>query len=389
VTLTYVLMQNLRRNPLRSGLTGIAFALPMGIFVLALSLVVMLAENAAKSAEQLRLAVHHKVAITMFLPDGIRRKIEELDPDRRRLLAVCGMRWFGGHVPNTQNTLTSLACDADTMPIVYADFELSAAELEQWQHERRAAIVGDGVAQQYGWHAGQRVELESSIPPYQQLEFVVVKVIPNASPPNLFYFRRDYLVDSLERTGNVGAGCSIFWVKCRNPDALHSLQREIDALFANSPNETRSEDENAFIAGFIQAVGDIPGLARAMAMVVVFVIALVAGNTMMMSFRERVRELAVFKALGFQAGRLFWIVLSESLLLALFGSLLGIAPVCAALAFLPRRFVLTSSFAAPRLSAVAVAGALLIGLTVGLLAGIWPAVQALRLRTTDALRHVA
>jgi putative ABC transport system permease protein len=389
VTISYVLLQNLTRNRLRTALTAVAFGLPMGIFVLALSLVVGLARAAERNERQLRLGVRHKVSLTSLLPDGLRRKIEELDPQHQRLTAVCGMRWFGGRVPNTQNTLTSLACDVDTFPDVYADAQMTADDIAEWQRGRRSAVVGDGVAEQYGWKVGQRIELESTIPPYLRLEFQIIKVVPNASPANLFCFHREYLVDSLEAAGMTGAGCNLFWVKCTSATALRDLQRGIDAQFANSPNETKSEDENAMVAGFLQAVGDLPGLARTMAMVVVLVIALVAGNTMMMSFRERTRELAVFKAIGFQAWRVFVIVLSESLLLALLGSLLGIAPVCAVLLLLPRKLLMMGSFSPPPLSPVAVAGSLAIGLTVGIVAGVWPAYQALRLRTSDALRRVA
>ncbi len=389
MTLAYVLLQNLTRNRLRTGLTATAFALLMGIFVLALSLVAGLARTAEKNEKQLRLGVRHKVALTNLLPDGLRRKIEELDPGRKRVLSVCGMRWFGGRVPGTQNALTSLASDADTFPFVYPDAEMTAEDIQHWQQQRRAAVVGDGVAEQYGWKTGQRVVLESVIPPYLHLEFQIIKVIPNASPPNVFYFRRDYLVDSLDAAGVSGPGCHIFWVKCASASDLRDLQAEIDAQFANSPNETKSEDENAVVAGFIQAVGDIPGLARTMAMVVVFITALVAGNTMMMSFRERTRELAVFKAIGFRAWRVFSIVLSESLLLAVLGSLLGIVPVCAALLLIPHKYLAKGSFSPPELSVSAVVQSLAIGLAVGVVAGFWPAYRALRLRTTDALRRMA
>ena len=127
-----------------------------------------------------------------------------------------------------------------------------------------------------------------------------------------FYFRRDYLDEALKSAGMPDPAVHMFWVKCTSAEALRSLQKEIDALFANTPDETKSEDENAFIANFTQALGDIPGLMQAMAIVVVFIVALVAGNTMMMSFRERTRELAVFKAIGFQSRRVFFIVLAES-----------------------------------------------------------------------------
>jgi putative ABC transport system permease protein len=389
VTLAHVLLQNLTRNRQRTALTAVAFALLMGIFVLALSLVAGLARTAKQNEQQLRLGVRHKVSLTNLLPDGLRRKIEALDPQHERILSVCGMRWFGGRVPGTQNALTSLASDADTFPFVYPDAQMTAEDIEHWHRARRAAVVGDGAAEQYGWKTGQRVELESVIPPYLRLEFQIIKVIPHASPPNVVYFRRDYLVDSLDAAGVTGAGCNIFWVKCTSAAALRSLQAQIDAEFANSPNETRSEDENAVIAGFIQGVGDIPALARTMAMVVIFITALVAGNTMSMSFRERTCELAVFKAIGFRAWRVFSIVLSESVLLALLGSLLGIVPVCAALLLIPHKYLAKGSFSPPELSLTAVFQSLVIGLAVGVIAGFWPACCALRLRTTDALRRVA
>lgn len=389
MTLSYVLLQNLRRNRLRTGLTAVAFALPMAIFVLALSLVVGFVKTSAALEQELRLGVHHRVSLTNFLPDGHRRKIEELDPQRTRLRAVCGMRWFGGRVPGTQQTLQSLAADADTLPLVYSDIGLTEAEIAEWQRERRAAIAAGGVARQYGWKVGDRVVLESTIPPYRQLEFRLIRIWDESPFPMTFYFRRDYLLDAFEREGQVGTGCSIFWVKCVDAAALRSLQQEIDALFANTPDETRSEDENAFVAGFVQAVGDLPSLAQAMATVVVIIVALVAGNTMMMSFRERIRELAVFKALGFSARRVFLIVLSESVLLALLGSALGILPIVAGLTLIPPDHLRWGAFSPPELSWLAVLGSLSIGLIVGIAAGFWPAWQALRLRTTDALRRVA
>lgn len=389
MTLTYVLMQNLRRNPLRIGLTAVAFALPMAIFVAAISLVVAMAQAAASMEKELRLGVHHKTSLVNALPEGMRRKIEALDPDRKRLTAVCGMRWFGGRVPNTQNTLTSLAADADTFPIVYSDTQMQPAEIEAWNRDRQACVVGISPAEQYGWKVGDRITLESTIPPYTQLEFKIVKVLENKERANFFWFRRDYLVESWKALNYDDPRCNIFWVKCNSADDMHSLQKEIDALFANTPDEIKSEDENTFGANFIQAAGNIPGLMQVMSIVVVVVIAMVAGNTMMMSFRERTRELAVFKAIGFQSGRVFRIVLAESVLLALGGSLVGILPVTLYLLWHPIKLRQAGPVGVLEVSWIAVIGSIIIALLVGLLAGFWPAFQALRLRTTDALRRVA
>jgi len=389
MTLTYVLMQNLKRNPLRSMLTAAAFALPMSVFVAAISLVVLLSKVAAHNEQELRLGVRQKTSLTNLLPEGMRRKIEALDPDRKSLRAVCGMRWFGGRVPDTQNTLTSLAADADTFPVVYSDGGMTTEDIEKWKGERTAAVVGTGPAEQYGWKVGDRMTLESTVPPYLALEFRIVKIMTNAERSNVFYFRRDYLEESFQAIGFASSRCNIFWVKCTTAEGLHDLQVRIDAEFANSPEETKSEDENAFAASFMQAGGDIPGLMRAMAIVVVCIIALVAGNTMMMSFRERVRELAVFKAIGFQSGRVFSIVLAESAMLALIGSLAGVLPTAALLILVPIRGLRMGPINSVEVSPVAVVVSIVIALFVGLAAGIWPAYQAMRLRSVDALRKIA
>ena len=389
MTITYVLMQNLNRNPLRTMLTAAAFALPMAVFVAAISLVVLLAKVAAANEKELRLGVRQKTSLINPLPEGMRRKIEALDPDRKSLRAVCGMRWFGGRVPNTQNMLVSMAADADTFPEVYSDVQMTPEETAKWTADRTACVAGSGVAEQYHWKVGDRVTLESTVPPYLTLEFHLVKIMTQTERGNVFYLRRDYLEESLRTAGFDNPQCNIFWVKCTSAEGLRALQTQIDKAFANSPEETKSEDENAFAANFTQAGGDIPGLMQAMAIVVVCIIALVAGNTMMMSFRERIRELAVFKAIGFQSGRIFTIVLAESAMLALIGSLAGVLPTAAILTLVPMRGLRMGPISRVEISPVAVIVSVVIALVVGLAAGLWPAYQAMRLRTVDALRKIA
>ena len=389
MTITYVLMQNLKRNPLRTMLTAAAFALPMAVFVAAISLVVVLVKVAAHNELELRLGVRQKTSLTNLLPEGMRRKIEALDPEREHLRAVCGMRWFGGRVPDTQNTLTSLAADADTFPVVYSDVHMTPEETAKWTADRTACVVGYGVAEQYHWKVGSEIALESTVPPYLTLRFKVVKIMTNKERGNVFYFRRDYLEESLQAVGFSSSRCNIFWIKCASADGLRVLQTRIDEEFANSPEETKSEDENAFAANFTQAGGDIPGLMQAMAIVVLCIVALVAGNTMMMSFRERIRELAVFKAIGFQSGRIFTIVLAESAMLALIGSLAGVLPTAALLLLAPIRGLRMGPISSVEVSPMAVIVSVVIALFVGLAAGVWPAYQAMRLRSVDALRRIA
>ena len=279
--------------------------------------------------------------------------------------------------------------DADTFAPTYSTIGMTADEIDRWRSERRAALVGQATAAKYGWKLGDRVVVESTVPPYLTLEFKIIKLMTDPANTTFFYFRLDYLDEAMKAAGNRESEVNIFWVKCTSAEALRSLQTEIDAQFANSPSETRSEDENAFVAGFVQAVGDIPALMQTMALVVVLIISLVAGNTMMMSFRERVRELAVFKAIGFQARRVFFVVLAESILLAAIGSLVGIVPTIAFLATGPSWSQNLSAVGSLKPSPFAAICSLAIALAVGTVAGLWPAYQAMRLRTVDALRRIA
>jgi len=394
MTMGYIVLQNLKRNPLRTVLTLVAFALPMGVFVLAISLLVAMIEIGQRYEQQLRLGVHHKVTLINPLPDALRRQIEALDPEQQRLTAVCGMKWFGGKIPEEQRPIQSLAADADTFPLVYPDAEMSPADIEAWNKDRQAAVVGQSIITQYQdkypeFREGGRVTLKSSVPPYLELEFHIVKVITTPGRTATFYFRRDYLTESLEAAGSDGTNCNIFWVKCRDAKSLRELQTAIDEEFANSPNETKSEDENAFVAGFTQALGNLPGLMQAISTVVLIIIGLVAGNTMMMSIRERTRELGVFKAIGFSQFRVFSIVLSESVIMAAFGALLGIVPVFVALMMVPLQKTGFLPIASLKPSPFAAVMSFVIAVAIGVGAGMWPAYQAMRLRTVDALRRVA
>lgn len=388
MTLSYVLMQNLRRNRVRTALTIASFALPMAVFVVAISLVALFVRTGMAAQREMRIAVRSNVSLPTLLPEGHRRKIEGLDPDRSRIRAVCGFRWFGGKVPGTDEAVQALGADADTFPIVFSDLGMTPAEVEAFKKERRSAVVGAKLAARYNWRVGERFTLNSNIPPYQPLEFVVAKLLTQPERSAAVYFHREYQEESLRSQPGSRAGCNVFWVKAADAATLQSVKGEIDALFANSPDETDSVDENAFFATFQQALGDIPGLMQTMAIVVVCIMGLVAGNTMMMSFRERGRELAVFKAMGFQSRRVFLIVLSESVMLAVIGSLVGIIPVAAWLYFNPLS-VRMGPIGMIQFSPYAVVVALVIAVVVGILAGIVPAWSALRLRTTDALRRVA
>ena len=159
--------------------------------------------------------------------------------------------------------------------------------------------------------------------------------------------------------------------------------KSVDLLFANSPAETKTSTEAAFAQSFTKQFGNIALIVMLILGAVFFTLLLVSGNTMSQSVRERISELAVLKTLGFSDRSVLGIVLSESILIILIGGLLGLGFGWFLVqgmaeqfgAFLPGVF----------LSPTAILTAISIMLGTGFIAGIFPAVKAMRLTIIDAL----
>lgn len=402
-----LILKNVTRNRVRTVLTIAAVTLPMTLFVMTAALRAVFDGIAEKAAQGLRIGVHHKVSLINLMPSAGRRKIEALDPTGKYILsqpdpdnpgstvrAVCSMRWFGGMVKDSQYRFPSLAGDADSLPLVYQnEVDLSPAERKAWMADKTAVIVGRATADAFGWKVGQEIELTGTVPPYLSLRFRIVKIADKAVNPAVVYFRLDYLRDSYEAAEKAGKGqtesgkVNIFWIKCADASKMEELMQIVDDSFANTPDETLSEDENAFFANFTKAGGDIPGKIQIIGWVVVLAIVMVVANTMSMTFRERTRELAAFRALGFPAGRIALMVLGESMLLAMLGGLAGVLPLTILSNYMAIKpipgFPVAISVGTSTLVLAAVVTA-----CVGLMAGIVPAVQAMRLKVVDALRNV-
>ena len=203
-----------------------------------------------------------------------------------------------------------------------------------------------------------------------------------ATDTTQFFFRYDYFDEARAwGEGNVGW----YTVRIDDPDRSAEIAEAIDLEFANSPAETKAEPEGAFLQGFAKQVGDIAAIIIAIVTVVFFTILLVAGNTMAQSVRERIGELGVLKALGFTHRGVLGLVLAESCLIALLGGALGLA-LAGWLISLgdPTPTASLPIFFFPAKDVVI--GVVLIFL-LGLAAGVFPALRALRLQTAEALRR--
>lgn len=382
------LYRNLTRNNMRTALTCAAVALPIVIYVLSTAVIDGLDRFLENSVKQLRLVVSNRSSIINPLPSGYRSKIESLDPERTRLRSVCGMGWIGGRIENDSRLLSTLAVQADTFAATFPEFKLTPEELAAWHRDRQAIIVGRATASQFGWKVGDRIFIRPSLPPYTPMEFHVISTAPHAADPVTNFCRLDYF-DEVRKEADVPTDIvSFFFVKCADKEALDHFGGAIDELFAHSPDQTRTQDEKAFMTEFITQQFDLPTNLTILAAVTIFVAVMAAANTMSMNFRDRINELAVLRSIGFSGLALAALILCESLLLCGLGGLIG-----AGIPFVAFNFTSLKELTVPVIQAIIVepnvcVEAFLVALAVGVVAAVWPAIAATRLTVVAALRNL-
>jgi putative ABC transport system permease protein len=391
------LLRNLSRNPLRTVLTCLAVALPIIIFVLSMSVVDGLQEFLDNSAKQLRLAITQKTSIINPLPAGHRAKIEALDPTGERILAVCALRYIGGQRPGEPVPLSTLAVDHDSFIDAVPENKLTAEEIEAWKKDRQAILVGRSTAAAMGWKVGDLVTIFPSIPPYVNIQFRVVSTLENAQDYITNWCRRDYIEEILRKEFPDAAASgesdrfdqvTFFFVRCGSQADIDHYRKAIDEAFRGSPDETKTQDEKTFMSEFITQQFDLPTNLSLLSALTVLVAVLAAANTMSMNFRDRVNEFATLKSLGFGGGFAFSLIQTESLLLCGVGGLIGALGPFVAFTYTPLKSWTLPIIQTLKVQPATCLKAMAIAIGIGILAAMWPAWLAFRLKVISALRDL-
>jgi putative ABC transport system permease protein len=374
-----LIIANLFRKKLRTTLTIGSFA--VALFLFGLLVVVHGAFNQGVDvAGADRLDVINKTSIIQPLPYSYRDQILRIPGVK----AITYDNWFGGVYQDEKNFFPQFAIDPENQRVVFPEFVIPDDQWKAFLEDREGAIAGSGIAKRFGWKVGDRIPIKGAIYP-GDWEFNL-RGIYNGSRDNddltQFWFHYKYL-DERRQYGKGLVGW--YTVKLDTPDDGTRVTKAIDTMFANSPYETKTETEKALATDFAKQFGNIGFLISAVGSVVFFTLLLVTGNTMAITVRERIGELAVLKAVGFNDRFVLFLVLGESLLIAAIGGAIGLA-LCKLMTlggdpthgFLP-------FFYLPGPMILLGFG---VALAVGVLAGILPATSAMRLRVVDALRRV-
>jgi putative ABC transport system permease protein len=375
-----LLYANLRRKVVRTVLTIGSFAVSLFLFGLLGAIHFGLRQGVDQAGAD-RLVVIGRTSIIQPLPETYHARILRLPGVRD----VARSTWFGGIYQDPKNFFPQYAIVPEEYRRMFPEFRVDPAEWRAFEADRQGAVVGAALASRFGWTVGSHVPLKA--PSYfggGAWDFNVRAIYHGTRPgddESQFWLQHAYVYEKAPTywRGLVGW----YWVRIASPDRALAVSRAIDAEFANSSSETRSQTESAFASAFIAQMGNIEFLILAIGSVVLFTLLLVTGNTMAIAVRERTGELAVLKAMGFSDLFVLGLVLVESITIAVLGGTAGL--------WVARTVVLadiTGGVLPLLLPTRALVGGLGLALATGALAGLLPALGAMRLQVVEALRRV-
>ncbi len=382
MTLGSFVVRNTFRNKRRSVLTMASIGFSLLLLTLMISIwrafyIDQVAPEAAK-----RMITRDRVSLAFFLPAYYRDKIRGIPG----VVAVAPMTWFGGRYKDDrpENFFAQIATDPDEYLKVASDKIVPPDQVLAWQRDRAGALVDVTLAQKYGWKIGDKITLQGTMFPVNP-ELTIRGIYHRDPPQNSLYFNAKYLEESW---GWFKGKAGWYSTRVASGEDVARVSSEIDDMFHNSPEQTKTESEKAFQLSFVATLGNVKAFILGICGAVVFAILLVSANTMAMSVRGRTREVAVLKTLGFTRRRLLSLLVSEAVGLSVAGGALGVVVAIPVIQGLTRRFVALGVPFDMKITLPTVVLSLLVAATVGFVSGYLPAYKASRMNIVEGLRHI-
>lgn len=380
----HLIWSNLKRKKLRTGLTLLSVLVAFVLFGLLASIKQALSGGISLEGAN-RLVVRQKVSIINLLPESYKARMERIPGVD---LAV-HQTWFGGIYQDPKNFFMQTPVVPEEFLNMHPEFILPPDQKKAWQATRTGAIVGRKTAERFHWKIGDKIPIQSSIwaktDGSRTWDFDIVGIYSGRdknTDTTALFFRYDYFEEA-----RAGAKGEVGWYTIRVKDSSQAaaIAKLVDEEFENSPYETKTEPEGAFVQAWAKQIGNIALITASILGAVFFTILLVAGNTMSQTVRERTGELGVLKAIGFTNGQVLTLVLAESCLVALLGGALGLGVSWLIASGGDPTGGMLPQFFFPHRDLWLGLG---LSLVLGLATGIFPALSAMRLRVADALRRM-
>jgi putative ABC transport system permease protein len=377
-----LIFANLFRKKVRLILTIGSFAVALFLFAF-LAVVKDAFGRGADVAGADRLVIINRTSIINTIPLSYRDKILRIPGVKN----ITHNNWFGGVYKDEKNFFPQFVIDPENQRQVFPEMLVSDDQWNAFLKDRQGAIAGARTAQRFGWKIGDRIPIKTTLYGGGAWEFNLVGIYHGKRPQDdetQFWFQWDYFEEKIP--DRVKGQIGWYVLRLDSPDDAVRVAKAIDAEFANSPSETKTQTESAFAASWVKQFGNIQFLILSIGVVVFFTLLLVTGNTMAISVRERTSELAVFKAIGFSDRAILFFVLAESLTISLIGGILGLLLAVIAVPALAK--ALNGLLPALVLAPTVLLLGLVVAIAVGLISGLLPGISAMRMRVVNALRRV-
>lgn len=380
-----LVFKNMLRHKLRTALT--IFGIAIAVMAFGLMRTVVSAWNAGVEASAInRLVTVHKVSFIFDLPLAYRDQIARIPGVK----TVSYANWFQGVYIDENQFFARLAVDPETFFDLYPEFVISSSAKEALKKQRNACVIGEKIARDYKLKIGDLMSIEGDIyPGHWEMQVVgIYRGRDETVDETQMLFNWHYL-DEQVKISQPGRASRVGWylVDISNPNDRASISASIDNLFANSSAETKTQTEKEFQQSFVSMSGAIITAMNVVSYVIIGIILLVLSNTMVMTARERIREYAVMKTLGFTTGHITGLIAGESLLISSIGGAIGLAilfPIAEAIhKGLPSGWFPIFSVE-PMTTVFAVSSALL----AGVISAAFPIIRASKMKIVDGLRQI-
>ena len=376
-----LILKNSLRNRRRSILTVFSIAASICLLGVLMAMYHAFYFSDPSPESALRLITINRISLANVMPASYQARIRQVPGVREVMIS----QWFGGIYKDTdfKNFFARFAVEPEKLFVTNPEYRVSDDQKQAFIRERTACLVGRPLAERFGWKLGDKVTLIGDIFPVN-LEFTIRAIYDAPRDNENLIFHYDYLRESISegRRDRVSA----FVVLAENADAVPRISHQIDEMFRNAPDQTRTETERAFELNFLGYLGNVKMFLIAVCGAVTFTLLLVSANTIAMSVRERVREIGIMKTLGFPPDSILGIILGESILIAVAGAALGLLLSVGICDFIRRGPITFVDLKALTVPPVVSALGLLLAVLIGLASSIVPAWNASRRSILECLK---
>lgn len=380
-----LIIRNVFRNKIRSLFTASSIAISLFLVVTLYSLLTAQEEAVEANSLANRIAVLHEAGLAGSLPIGYVDRIRRIP----NVIHVAPMSWFGGNYREETTQFPQFATDAKEIFDVYPELIIPADQLEAWQKDKTGCVVGSLIARNKGWTIGSKIPLQGNIYP-ANLELTVRGIYDGPETMDLGWvlFHFDYFDESLKQLSYPNSGnAGIVMLRAESAEKMSPVMQAITAAFESSDSPVKPLTEKQFAASFMEMMGNVRGFIGMTSTAVVLALLCVAANTMAMSVRERTREIALLKAIGFNQPTILGMFLAESVAIGILGGIMGAlgAKLLFASVDLSKVDAGLSMFFIPWRTAL---WGLLLAAIVGFFSGLIPAWRAANVSVIEGLRKV-